>query len=179
MIFYCPLQCSIFTLSLAALASLSFLVPPVIGSEAFCDSLISYNQYSILLKDAPRCFGDGCGEVRLESLSSGCDMGAPCSPLWRLINEQHQSSHSWCDYCHDSPACRIPGWPVLNVLAFCDSVSLLELGNTSTRCCSSIAETAEFRDWIDTLCDGSWKSQFSYYGGMAARDWEEWILPWN
>jgi len=179
MISYCLLQCSIFTLSLAALVSLSLLISPVIGSEAFCDSLISYNQYSILLKDAPRCFRDGCGEARLESLSSGCDISAPCSPLWRLINEQHQSYHSWCDYCHDNRACRIPGWPVLNVLAVCDSVSLRDLGNASTQCCSSIAEKAELRDWIGTLCDGSWNYQFSCYDGQARRDWEEWILPWN
>lgn len=178
MISYYYRQCLTFTLSLT-LASLSFLVPPVTGSEAFCDSLLSYNQYSILLKDAPRCLGYGCGGVTPESFSSSYDMGTRCNPFWRLINEQHQSYHSWCDYCHDSPACRIPGWPVLNVLAVCDSVHLLELGNTSTQCCSSITERDELRGWFDRLCDGSWKSQFSYYGGLAAQDWEEWILPLN
>ena len=47
-------------------------------------------------------------------------------------------------------------------------------------CCSSGTEPFQIAEWIQTLCNGSeWREPFTYYGGMAKEDWEEWIEPWN
>ena len=50
---------------------------------------------------------------------------------------------------------------------------------TNGSCCASNNEPFEIAEWIGDMCNGTWRSLFDYYGGMARLDWEEWIEPWN
>lgn len=46
-------------------------------------------------------------------------------------------------------------------------------------CASSVVESAAMSTWIETLCNGSYRSLFTFYDGQARRDWGEYILPDN
>lgn len=141
--------------------------------------LITYNQYPSLLDTAPPCFLNGCGSNPLDSMSTNCNASASCYPLWSILNSEYQQQNNWCDRAKGDPACRIPGWPVMNASAVCDasSQSSTWLFDGKTGCCSS--EPIQLATWVESMCNGSYQSLFSYFDGMALSDWEQYILPWN
>ena len=141
-----------------------------------CGSLITYRQFSTLLaEDQPQCLRDGCGNA--SSMSSDCE-GSPCSPIWNILRGQYQQD--WCSSCPDDVACRIRGWPVLNVTAACAIDPHEWLFANSSQCCTSTDEPFQIAKWVNSLCNGAgWRAPFEHYGGMARDDWHEWIEPWN
>ena len=154
----------------------SLLVSQV-QSALSCGSLMTYRQYSVILKSAPVCFTDGCG-VSATTMSSECDASQPCSHLWKFMREQWQPD--WCSSGHHEIACRIHGWPVLNITATCATQPREWLFSNTGSCCVTDGEPFELADWIGSLCNGSeWRKPFEYFGGMAKEDWAEWIEPWN
>lgn len=159
---------------------------------AGCGSLITYRQFEILLDEAPTCFRTGCGGAA--SMSSSCPSSAACFPLWDLLRTQWQADTDWCAAardkgCRQDLACRIGGWPVLNVTAVCDAPSGPGKGwlfggggggGSAGGCCVEEQEPFELADWVGALCNGSqWREGFAYTAGMAPLDWEEWREPWN
>ena len=163
------------------LCGLLFLFAPVVysRSSSSCGELITYRQYSdLLLKTAPRCFLDGC-EVNhpQASISSPCPPSAACHALWSIINTDFQ--RDWCSSCASDVACRIPGWPILNATSMCEFNPNDWIFYTDGLCCISNDEPFEVAKWIGSMCNGTWREPFEYYGGMARLDWEEWIEPWN
>ncbi|MCJ1470036.1 hypothetical protein MMC07_008681 [Pseudocyphellaria aurata] len=46
-------------------------------------------------------------------------------------------------------------------------------------CCASGTEPFELAEWVEKMCDETWRTPFQFYGGMAKEDWEEWVQPWN
>jgi len=156
--------------------------PFVHGQDPRCGSLITYRQHAVLLSEAPQCFRDGCGPPNstelATSISSPCPAEAPCNNLWEIILENFQQN--WCASCHGDVACRIGGWPVLNMSAACNFSPSDWIFSATGECCATGNEPFLIADWIETLCNGSeWRAPFNYYGGMAKEDWEEWIEPWN
>ena len=154
----------------------------VLCQNSKCGSLITYRQHSVLLSEAPLCFRNGCNSGNTNStattISSPCPVEAPCSKLWGIIRGKFQQD--WCESCHGDIACRIDGWPILNMTEACNVSpgDWIFAGNGG--CCSSSDEPFQIAKWIQTLCNGSeWRTPFSYYGGMAKEDWAEWIEPWN
>lgn len=141
-------------------------------------SLITYNQYSTLLNQAPQCFRTGCGQNdTLTTASSSCSAQSPCYGLWTIINDRFQKD--WCDLSPNDIACRIPGWPILNSTSICDLVPNEWIFGVSGQCCIANDEPFDFANWIGDMCNGQWKEPFTIYGGMAKEDWQEWIVPWN
>jgi len=154
----------------------------VSGQNLECGSLITYRQHSVILSAAPQCFRNGCSAGNTTStattISSPCPVDAPCNRLWDIIRGKFEKD--WCKSCHSDIACRIGGWPILNMTEACNVVpgDWIFAGNGG--CCSSGDEPFQIADWINTLCNGSeWRAPFTFYGGMAKEDWEEWIEPWN
>ncbi|TID21335.1 hypothetical protein E6O75_ATG04730 [Venturia nashicola] len=112
-------------------------------------------------------------------MSAGCPSQAPCSDLWKSLQAQWQGQ-DWCQNCGDDTACRISGWPVLNISASCDTSSGKWLFGDGGKCCASSDESIQLAHWVGTMCNGSeWRLNFNRSGGMAKDDWKEWILPWN
>lgn len=148
-----------------------------VASTSDCGSLVTYRQYSDLLsQNDTACFRDGCGSAT--SISSQCPEESPCFVLWDVLRAQFQPD--WCASCPEDTACRIRGWPVLNATAACAAVPHEWLFGAQGGCCASDSEPFLLSDWIERLCNGSqWRAPFEYYGGMAKKDWEEWIEPLN
>jgi hypothetical protein len=96
-----------------------------------------------------------------------------------MLNQKQQESNDWCDHCSGDIACRIPGWPVMNVSAVCDSSPNSSLFSGENGCCSNGTGPIDLATWVETLCNGSYQHQFADFGGMDQRDWWEWELPWN
>jgi hypothetical protein len=146
-----------------------------------CGTLITYRQYSVLLDSAPKCFRDGCGNPPpADSMSSSCTTDSPCYPLWSYLRSDWQEDY--CAHCSGDLACRLPGWPVLNATAACDTSPDRWLFSGTGNCCvNTEQEPFALADWISTICNASepWRAPFAYYGGMAMEDWEEYIEPWN
>lgn len=46
-------------------------------------------------------------------------------------------------------------------------------------CADDNDEMAALSSWIETLCNGTYKTLFEYYDGQAQQDWEQYILPDN
>ena len=144
-----------------------------------CGSLITYRQHSVLLSEAPRCLSDGCGQ-NTSTMSSGCSTDSPCFRLWELMRRDWQQP--WCDSCQKDTACRIGGWPILNMTETCETMpqAWIFYNENGPGCCTDGNEPFILANWTTTLCNGSeWNSPFNYYGSMAREDWEEWIEPWN
>lgn len=152
----------------------------VTTAQSNCGSLITYRQFSVLLSSAPPCFQNGCGNPPpAGSMSSTCSVNQSCSHLWEFLRTQWQANQCTPD-CEGDVACRIPGWPVLNMTSTCTTVPQEWLFSNNGACCTSDTEPFALADWIGNLCNGSeWRQPFAYYGGMAREDWEEWIAPWN
>jgi hypothetical protein len=151
------------------------------AAQSACGSLITYRQFSVLLSSAPSCFQNGCGSPPpAETMSSTCSASQGCSHLWEFLRTQWQANSCTAD-CQGDVACRISGWPVLNMTSTCTTVPQEWLFSNAGDCCTaSEAEPFALADWIGGLCNGSeWRRPFGYYGGMARQDWEEWIAPWN
>ncbi|KAF1843605.1 uncharacterized protein K460DRAFT_357311 [Cucurbitaria berberidis CBS 394.84] len=96
-----------------------------------------------------------------------------------MFVEQFDQKNSWCSKCNSDTACRIPGWPVMNATSLCQSTpNQLLFGEEG--CCIHGTEPFELAEWTGIFCNGSeWRQEFDICGGMACRDWEEWIMPWN
>jgi len=152
----------------------------IAAAQSTCGSLITYRQFSVLLSSAPSCFQNGCGNPPpAASMSSTCSVNQSCSHLWDFLRKQWQANQCTPD-CSGDVACRIPGWPVLNMTSTCTTVPQEWLFSNNGACCTSDTEPFALADWIGNLCNGSeWRQPFAYYGGMAKEDWEEWIAPWN
>ena len=154
----------------------------VLGQSPRCGSLITYRQHSVLLSEAPQCFRKGCDSGNTSSIattiSSPCPIAAPCNELWDIIRGKFEQD--WCESCHRDIACRIGGWPILNMTEACNVSPGDWIFSGNNSCCSSGDEPFQIANWIQTLCNGSeWRAPFTYYGGMAKEDWEEWIEAWN
>ncbi|KAK4191900.1 hypothetical protein QBC35DRAFT_470565 [Podospora australis] len=161
------------------LAVISSFLVTLGSSQSLCGSLVTYRQYSVLLSTAPTCFLYGCGDPPpSSSMSSTCAVSQPCSKLWEFLRGDWQDN--WCANCGTDVACRIPGWPILNMTATCSTEPQEWLFSNTGECCATGTEPFELADWIGSLCNGSeWRRPFAYYGYMAKEDWEEWIEPWN
>ena len=96
-----------------------------------------------------------------------------------ILNQKHQSQTKWCDNCRHDHACRIPGWPVLNATSACDVSPKDWLFSANGPCCASGNEPNDLATWITSMCNGTWREQFSYYDGMAKIDWEDYEVPYN
>jgi len=140
---------------------------------------ITYNQYPAVLDTAPPCFVNGCGSSPVDSMSASCNSSASCYPLWSILNTEYQQQNNWCSKAKGDPACRIPGWPVMNASAVCDasSQSSTWLFSGQASCCSS--QPVQLATWMESVCNGSYLSLFSEYNDMAREDWEQYLLPWN
>ena len=137
-------------------------------AQSHCGSLITYRQHARLLsQDDATCLRDGCADpTSAVSLSSQCSSDSPCHLLWDIIRNQSQTD--WCSSCKGDLACRISGWPVLNMTAVCDLIphQWVFYGG---KCCVAGEEPFSIADWIGSLCNGSeWRASFGYYGGMAS-----------
>ncbi|KUJ12810.1 uncharacterized protein LY89DRAFT_785387 [Mollisia scopiformis] len=156
----------------------SLLLHAVYGSNSTCGALITYNQYTKIFQSAPSCLQQGCGAGNLTSMSSTCTSNSVCYPIWNILHDEYQQD--WCSTCHEEDrACRIPGWPILNSTAACDMSPDTWLFKNEGCCTNGGNEMASLAAWIQTLCNGTWREQFTYYDGMALLDWEQYILPDN
>ncbi|KAF2467962.1 uncharacterized protein BDR25DRAFT_60805 [Lindgomyces ingoldianus] len=147
-----------------------------------CGSLVTYRQHADLLQNAPKCLHDGCtAGQNASTISSPCSQSSPCYVYWNMFVEQFDQKHSWCSNCASDLACRIDGWPVLNATAVCDSTpNQLLFGGEKSGCCLNDDEPFQLANWTGKLCNGSeWRQPFDICGGMACKDWHEWIMPWN
>ena len=164
-----------FVLLCPLILSISLLV----ASESDCGSLVTYHEFSDLLKQSnATCFRNGCGNLPATSISSQCLPDSPCFVLWNLLLAQFQPD--WCASCRNDPACRVRGWPVLNATAACSEVPNEWLFSAQGDCCASGEEPYLLADWINSLCNGSqWRVPFAFYNDMAKEDWDEWRQPWN
>ena len=153
----------------------------VVSQDSTCGSLITFRQHAVLLNDSPPCFRNGCGdETPASNMASACPTSSRCNSLWNHLREQYQQN--WCSSssCSGDPACRIPGWPVLNITAACELTPHEWLFGALGGCCVRGNEPFLMGDWTSSLCNSSqWRAPFAFFGGMAREDREEWILPLN
>ena len=113
-------------------------------------------------------------------MSPTCSVTQSCTHLWDFLGIQWQADQCTTPDCRGDVACRIPGWPVLNITSTCTTGPqewLFSTSNTGAYCASE-DEFFALADWVGGLCNGSeWRSPFVYYISMAREDWEEWIAP--
>ncbi|KAK1759125.1 hypothetical protein QBC47DRAFT_293475, partial [Echria macrotheca] len=122
-------------------APLLLLLSSTTAAQSTCGSLITYRQYSVLLSNAPPCFQNGCG-------------GPPPA---RSMSAQWQTDQCTTE-CQSDLACRIPGWPVLNMTRTCTTVpeDWLFSSNNTGACCASGSEPFALADWVGGLCNAPW-----------------------
>lgn len=147
---------------------------------ARCGSLVTYRQHADLLASAPQCLRDGCSQGESNNtIVSQCPATAPCSAYWNMFVQQFDEQHAWCSDCTSDLACRIPGWPVMNATAMCESTPNQVLFGQGG-CCTQGDEPFDLAKWTGIMCNGSgWREDFDNCGGMACLDWREWVMPWN
>lgn len=147
---------------------------------AQCGSLVTYRQHADLLQSAPGCLRAGCSQNDSgRTIQTTCALSSPCSAYWNMFVTQFENEHGWCSGCKSDVACRIPGWPVMNATALCQSAPNQVLFGDGG-CCNQGNEPFELAQWTGAFCNGSeWRQQFERCGGMACLDWREWIMPWN
>lgn len=155
-------------------------LPGTSFADPTCGSLITYRQYSSILRIAPKCFLQGCGDANSTSMSSGCPSQAPCFDLWNTFSKQWQD-RDWCQSCSHDTACRIQGWPIVNATATCETSPGKWLLGDQGECCASADDATQLAHWVGAMCSNNseWRYNFNRSGGMAMADWREWVLPWN
>jgi hypothetical protein len=125
-----------------------------IGTSAQCSSLVTYRQHAVLLQSAPKCLRDGCSQGQNNTISSLCPSFSPCSAYWNIFVDQFDEKNSWCTSCKSDVACRIPGWPVMNATALCETTAN-QLFFSDKGCCTGTDKPFQLATWTRTLCNSS------------------------